>query len=201
MLLILILYYDWLISLLLLILILYYDWLIPLLLLILILYYDWLIHLLLLILILYCDWLIFLFLILCYDWLVYQDHSLAELPLLVHKYSLVSLLSRSLLFLLQAFRLVFSDLVSSLALYLVPVLCFLSLPELIDIFLSLVSPLFPLFLLFSAIRSFLSPLNPNLTLRKAFLLYFFILSPCLPYCPLWLPRLLHLPNPLPGWIR
>ena len=70
---------------------------------------------------------------------MYQDHSLAELPLLVHKYSLVSLLSRSLLFLLQAFRLVFSDLVSSLALYLVPVLCFLSLPELIDIFLSLES--------------------------------------------------------------
>ena len=133
-------------------------------------------------------------------YIVYQLNSFRAITL-VHKYSLVSLLSRSLLFLLQAFRLVFSDLVSSLALYLVPVLCFLSLPELIDIFLSLVSPLFPLFLLFSAIRSFLSPLNPNLTLRKAFLLYFFILSPCLPYCPLWLPRLLHLPNPLPGWIR
>ena len=41
-----------------------------------------------------------------------------QFPLLVHKYSLVSLLSRSLLFLLQAFRLVFSDLISSLALYL-----------------------------------------------------------------------------------
>ena len=83
--------------------------------------------------------------------------------LLVHKYLLFPsclgvFLSCSKLFVL-CFLILYPPWPCTLFLYCV----FLSLPESIDIFLSLVFPLFPLFLLFSAIRSFLSLLNPNLT--------------------------------------